>query len=79
MGSGLLERRAALGSLNPVLRTRVQLARCARVSFCLFWDTGAVGVLREGLILLMVRLCSKNIDFGVNYGNKKYRFWGRLR
>ena len=33
----------------------MQLARCVRVSFCLFWDTGAVGALREGLILLVLR------------------------
>ena len=35
-------RSAALGSLNPVLQTRVQSSRCVSVSFCLFWNTGAV-------------------------------------
>ena len=45
-------RSAALGSLNHVLRTRVQSEYCASVSFYLFWDTDAVGVLRYGLLIL---------------------------
>ena len=58
-------RSAALGSLNHVLRTRVQSEYCASVSFYLFWDTDAVGVLRYGLLILFFGpACSRSAALG---------------